>query len=267
MNALYDVYYRGELLDDQDRDTVRSNLQRLFKADETTLDRLFSGKTQVLKRGCDKATALKYKQAMERAGARPLIRERRPETAAAQAAHQSDAVESGATAAQREARQPPDAGEQPSAAIAATRSDGGSLQLAPPGTAVLEADERAPVVQRDIDTSHLHIAGQDIPLGEGERQPAPSPPDTGHLSLGAVGEPIPTLRPAGAPAAPDISAIELCPPGTDFSDCHSDTADIDIDTSAIELAPPDSVLSAGRQRPPPGDPPATDHLSVEPPGG
>ena len=71
MDARYSIYFAGELLDGHDRATVRAGLAKLFNADEATLDKLFSGKAQMIKRGCDKATALKYKQAMERAGAQP----------------------------------------------------------------------------------------------------------------------------------------------------------------------------------------------------
>ena len=40
---------------------MRANLARLFNADEATLDKLFSGKIQLLKRDCDEATAEKYR--------------------------------------------------------------------------------------------------------------------------------------------------------------------------------------------------------------
>ena len=69
MNKRFDVYFAGQILDGKDPDNVRANLAKLFKADDSTLDLLFSGKAYLVKRECDRDTALKYKKAMERAGA------------------------------------------------------------------------------------------------------------------------------------------------------------------------------------------------------
>ncbi len=74
MESLYNVYFAGEVLDGHSRDSVREKLGKLFNADEATLNKLFSGKPQLLKRECDKGTALKYQQAIERAGAKALIK-------------------------------------------------------------------------------------------------------------------------------------------------------------------------------------------------
>ena len=74
MEARYNIYFAGQLIEGQDLAGVRTRIGKLFKADAATLDKLFSGKTQLLKRDCDKATALKYKQAMEQAGALPVIK-------------------------------------------------------------------------------------------------------------------------------------------------------------------------------------------------
>lgn len=70
MEARYNIYFAGQLLAGHALAGVRENIARLFNADDATLDKLFSGKAQLVKRDCDKATALKYKQAMEQAGAR-----------------------------------------------------------------------------------------------------------------------------------------------------------------------------------------------------
>ena len=58
MEARYNVYFAGQLRAGHDLASVRDQLARLFKADTATLDKLFSGKTQLVKRDCDKATAL-----------------------------------------------------------------------------------------------------------------------------------------------------------------------------------------------------------------
>ncbi len=74
MASRYNIYYAGEVLDGQQAGQVREKLRALFNANDAALEKLFSGTEQVVKRECDKETALKYKQAMERAGARPVIR-------------------------------------------------------------------------------------------------------------------------------------------------------------------------------------------------
>ena len=73
MEVRYNIYYAGTVLEGHDIASVRQQLGRLFKADDVTLDKLFSGQPQMIKRDCDKATALKYQEAMKKAGAKPLI--------------------------------------------------------------------------------------------------------------------------------------------------------------------------------------------------
>ncbi len=82
MSESYNIYFAGELLPEHDANEVRARLAKLFNANDATLDKLFSGKRQLIKRDCDNATALKYKQAMERAGAVPIVRPVEPPAAA-----------------------------------------------------------------------------------------------------------------------------------------------------------------------------------------
>ena len=74
MSERYDIRYSGQIMAGHEVMPVRDKLATLFKADTVTLDRLFSGRTVVIKRGCDKAIALQYKRAMENAGAKPIFR-------------------------------------------------------------------------------------------------------------------------------------------------------------------------------------------------
>ena len=74
MEERYNVYFAGQVLEGCDRSSVRDKLAKVFNADQATLDKLFSGKAQLIKRNCDKATALQYREAMERAGAIPIVK-------------------------------------------------------------------------------------------------------------------------------------------------------------------------------------------------
>jgi len=275
MSTRYNIYYAGQLVEGEQLETVRPRLAKLFNADQQTLDRLFSGKAQLLKRDCDKATALKYKQAMERAGALPLIRasEGAPAKAAAPAKPREQAGEKSMTAAERiaalaaaadareAAREAPPAGES-SAKAAATET--GGVGLAPVGAAVLREEERAVTAAAEIDTTGLDLDDQGQRLSP-EPPQAPPAPDTSHLEMGAVGDEIPTLPRYEAELAPDIGGLELSPSGTDFADCAAPPAEApQVDLSALDLAPAGSdVLEAAyRNRPPPEAPP-TDHITLE----
>jgi len=151
MEARYNVYFAGELSAGHDLASVREQLARLFKADTATLDKLFSGKAQLVKRDCDRDTALKYKQAMEQAGAVPFIKSIAQPAASAPAAGKalSMAERIAALAAAPDIGYPPQAGNPttPEAAQLQQPTEtgsvaGGGIQLAPPGTAVLLPQER-----------------------------------------------------------------------------------------------------------------------------
>ena len=74
MSELYDIFFSAQLIDDFDEAAVRKNMAQLFKANEAALEKLFSGKPQLIKRGVNKAAAIKYKAAMQKAGAVARIR-------------------------------------------------------------------------------------------------------------------------------------------------------------------------------------------------
>ena len=282
MSTRYNIYYAGQLLEGEQLETVRPRLAKLFNADQQTLDRLFSGKAQLLKRDCDKATALKYKQAMERAGALPLIRASEGEGASARADQQKAAApakpreqarENPGTAAERiaalaaaadareAAGETPPAGE-PSAKAAETET--GGVGLAPVGADVLREEERAVTAAAEIDTSGLDLDDQGQRLSPEPKQ-APPAPDTSHLEMGAVGDEIPTLPRYEAGLSPDIEGLELSPSGTDFADCAAPPVEApQVDLSALDLAPAgsDVLEEAYRNRPPP-EAPTTDHITLE----
>ena len=277
MEPLYNIYYAGEVLDGFGTGQVRAGLGALFKANDTTLDKLFSGTPQLLKRECDKATALKYKQAMEKAGAKPLIKTVRtesaqadgtdaakPQTAAeriaalAAAPDVSPASAAGSTAAGSTAAAAP-----PSDAPA-TSADDSALNLEPEGTEVLKPEERPQQVVAEIDTSALDAALPVDHLAADAPPPAPAP-DTSHLSMGDVGEEIPTLASADEPLSPNTDALDLAPEGTDFSDCAKpEPAPPELDLSVLEVSPPGTdVLDEEQRKHPTPPPPDTGHITLQ----
>lgn len=260
MEVRYNIYYAGTVLEGHDVAGVRQQLGRLFKADDVTLDKLFSGQPQMIKRDCDKATALKYQEAMKKAGAKPLIRtaDSPPPTG------QTAVAETGSEAT---GKAEPTAAERIAAVASGTSTDqidAPDFDLAPAGSDVLKPEERPAQEAVEVDTSMIDLAEVGERLSE---EPAPSPdaPDTSHLSMGAVGEDIPTLDTGAAPPPPNTENIDLSPEGSDFSDCVPEPAqEPELDLSSIELAEEgaDIMPDEYRKKETPAAP-ATDHLSLE----
>lgn len=277
MEARYNVYYAGQLLDGQELTTVRANMAKLFNADEATLNKLFSGRAQLVKRDCDKATALKYKQAIEQAGAVPVIKSAETTTTPAPKAAAAPASES-KTAAERIAAlaSAPDLGAQPEPAAPKqaapeknpepdnTQAEGNIL-LAPTGTEVLRPDERPIPAVSTVDAPDLEVDPSGQRLSDTPPPTPPAAPDTSHLSEGNVGELLPNLPSSTAALDPDTSGIALSPDGSDFSDCAApEPTAPDVDLSGIDLAPAGSdVIEPQYRKKQDTPPPATDHLALE----
>jgi len=157
---------------DADPDEVRLQLQQRLKLSEETAARLFSGRSLVLKRDVDAATAARYREVFRNAKA--LI-ETRP--VPARDVSPSPPVESVAAV--------PDGG--------ATGFEDGGLHL------VSDADKDKPLEQTDvgdrpdIDISHLRLVpGQDWTLEDCQPSPTSNQvPDTSRLKLA---EPPPERR-------------------------------------------------------------------------
>ncbi|PLW83116.1 hypothetical protein CWI75_06770 [Kineobactrum sediminis] len=230
MDPRYDIVFAGQLLAGHEPATVRARLAQVFKADEATLDKLFSGKPQVLKRNCDKSTALQYKQALERAGAQPVIR-------------QSDTIDAPAV--------------NPAAGAAESQNTAGGLALEPAGSEVLRPDERAGPVATTVSIPPLELAEAGARLAEASTVTV-SPPDTSHLTLDIPGD---SRAPQDNETSLPVTGgddIELAAEGTDFSDCASPRPQAPaLDLSGLELAPAGvDVLEQryrAQQTPPPPD--------------
>jgi hypothetical protein len=243
MQPLYDVCFAGQLLDGQELQSVRDKIQKLFKANPETLEKLFSGKTQTLKRGCDKTTALKYKKAMEAAGAKPMI--------------VAGEVSADHVAAEAPAEENNDRNSS---------TDEQNFDLAPVGTDVLRPEERKTPARTSVDVPDLNLAAVGTTLGEPVGA-ADSAPDTSHLSMGEIGEDIPGLPDTRTAITPNTDDISLAPQGSDFSDCAPlDALDPQLDLSALELAPAgvDVLEEQYKKKSEETSAPDTSHLGLDP---
>jgi hypothetical protein len=203
MDERYNIYFAGVVLEGHDIAQVRLKLGKLFNADDLTLDKLFSGSAQMIKRNCDKSTALKYQQAMKKVGAKPVIR-------AVEAAEQNtpdfDLAPVGADVLRPEERPETEALE----------IDTSALSLADTGERLSELTPAAPAAP---DTDHLSMGdvGEDIPnLDNG---PPPPPPDTTGIALSPEGSDYSDCapEPSGGPDL-DLSSLQLADQGADMLD-------------------------------------------------
>ncbi|MEP5766627.1 MAG: hypothetical protein ABJ308_18660 [Halieaceae bacterium] len=283
MSQSYDIFFAAQLVEGFEEATVRDNLGKLFKANAETLDKLFSGKPQMIKRGVDKQAAIKYKAALQKAGAVALIRANTPaETPKPQPAAEDDLPSSAAisnaaapkpTATPAPADEPAEEAPAPGsmaeriAALAAEPSSGTfdeSLTLAPAGTEVLREDEREVFEELDIDTSAIHIDTEYSGEGIAPQEPAPPAPDTEHLSMGEVGEDIPHLEESVEALDPDTSHLSMGEVGEDIPHLEEVVEPVNPDISNLDLAPEGSdVLEEQYRKHEDAEAPNTDHISLE----
>jgi hypothetical protein len=71
----YAIEFNGKIIPGWEIEEVKANLAKLLKADETTLDRLFSGKRFVIKKNVDQQNAFKINDAFKNAGADLILSE------------------------------------------------------------------------------------------------------------------------------------------------------------------------------------------------
>lgn len=266
MSQRYNIYYAGQVLAGHAQAEVREKLRKVFKADDATLDKLFSGKAQLLKRECDKATALKYKQAMEKAGAQPIIKSAEPapaEPAPAPPAPEQATLTAAERIAALAAAEDVTYQRAPAAAqdeMPAIDYDG---EVEPVGADILRASERRPEVEQVLPDPQLALDEAGARLGQ--EPPAPPPaPAVDHLDMAGVGETIPNLPPRQAPLQPDTGGIALAPEGTDFTDCAPPPAAAPaVDLTGMDMAPAGAdVLEEQYRRKDDAQAPATDHIRL-----
>ncbi len=267
MEDRYNVYFAGQVLDGFDQSSVRDKLAKVFNADQATLDKLFSGKTQLIKRYCDHATAQQYSEAMERAGALAIVKLSEPatatNTASARPMTAAEKIAALAAAPDTSLYRTGTSGTTPQSQNQSAEPEPGGIALAPAGTEVLRKEERPAAVIREVDTAGLAIDTAAKRLSD-EAPPPPAAPDTDHLSMGDVGDIIPNLPRFTVPLSPVIDGLALSAPGTDFSDCAApEPPALELDVSALDVLPAGAVLLEEEYRNrEPGVIPSTDHISL-----
>ena len=239
---LYDIYLTGKLAENTTATLAAQRLATLFKANPDVMAGLLTGKPQLLKRGVDKPTALKYREALQSAGVEVAFKA------------QTDALSTAAPASVPTSAPTP-------ASTAAQPALG--LSLAPVGSDVLQASERVRPVAVAIDTSELQVLPAS-PLPSSAPLAVPTP-DTSNLSLAPAGGDLLSAAEKQHPlvATPAIGDLSLAPAGALLETLHTATAIIEPDLSGLSLAPPGTDLLTAEQRAKPTPAaPNTDHLKL-----
>ncbi len=237
---LYDIYLTGKLADNVSPAIAAQRLATLFKSTPETMAGLITGKAQLLKRGVDKNTALKYRDALQNAGCEVAFK------AQTTAATETSAAMNAA----------------PSPTPAAPNS---GLQLAPVGEDLLRPNEHATVTAVVVATEHLSLA----PVGPlpAIATPSTAAPDISQLSLASAGGNLleESERTIVAAITPDIAGLSLAEAGAPLETLKSEAAPLHPDTSGLQLAPVGSdMLTPEQRRHPQSPPPNTDHIKLAP---
>ncbi len=247
---LYDVYLTGKLAENVSPEIAAQKLAALFKSTPEAMAALITGKTQLLKRGIDKNTALKYREALQKAGC--------------EVAFKAQAV---AAIADKPAPATSPTPARPStpAATPAQASATSGLQLTPMKGDLLRPEERHTTTPAVVETEHLSLA----PVGPLPTL-APTPvslPDIGHLSLAATGGNLLAESERETPPiiAPDISDLSVAEVGAPIEMLKNAAEPLHPDISGLTLTPAGSdVLTPEERKHPQPSAPNTDHITLAP---
>lgn len=262
-DELFHVVFRGDIADGFALADVKARFAQLFKLDPARVDAYFAGKPTALKKDCDRATAEKFRGALQQIGAVAEIRPANP--AAAAPAPQPAAQPAAQTAAAKPAV--PVAPAAPAAAVAPVAANPWSLS--PEGSTLIRPDEIIAPPPVEVSIEHISVvkrnpfaADAEPPL-EADRDVAPPALDLSAYEVAAAGVALAEYE-EFVPLPLDLSALSLSEVGADLlkPEERHEAAPVQVDTSELSLAPPGGDLGE-IQPPPPPPPPSTEHLSVQ----
>lgn len=222
----YSVIFFGRIFPGQDPAQVRARVGEMFRISGPQLETLFSGARIAVKKDLDLATAQRYRDAFQKAGA--LVELRKFEPAAPDAEPPPPARADSAVAPQADAQ--PASGQTPSALNA---------DLLPPRTGSLEEFSRA-------------------------ETPA-AIPDISHLDMDAVGADLDPTRRQTPPLELDLSGLDLDRTGADLDPDYRPPPPLQVDTSGLSMTPAKTGSLEDCAKPePPARLPDISSLSLEP---
>ncbi len=256
---LFDIFITGKLVNGVSPDEAQQNFANLFKTTSDKVSRYFSGQPQLFKRAINKTEALRYKEALHKAGVLVSFMAHKPAAAASDPASAAASPEQpSSTVTTRAAAS---AGEE-HAQSSQEDDRAAALTLAPVGSDVLNKDERHEFVAADVDTSNIKMVSAFLDV-EPVAKDTPPAPDTGHLSIAAAGVDLLDDKPdAPAPLDLDLDSLSLAPAGSLLDEIHDDLPPVNPDISALSIAPPGADILEGETKAAPPPAPDTSHISL-----
>ena len=256
-DELFDIFFSGKVLPDNDLDTVKQNVGKIFNANASVLAQLFSGKAVKIKKAVDMDTAIKYRVKFREAGAVVDIRP----SAAATPTTSSQPVSATATAAAAEPAPPAEKPAEPTQARAAISPAALETSLAAVGSMIDDTPE-APPAQFNTDEFELGPANQGS-LEEFSEIVEPAViPDISALHVLDADGPLDDTPPP-PPLDVDTSGMMI----DSFADVLDDSVPpppANIDTSELSVAAPNTgSLEEFDSRPAPVPLPDISKLEIE----
>ena len=267
-DELYDLVFRGEVLEGQHAVDVRLRLGRVLRQDADRVAMLFSGKPVVIKRAVPRAVAAQYQAAFRKAGARLRVRalELPGSEQASQPAPQAGAaglaqpLEPSGNRQLQAVESPPTADEGSERKSLAERLAEVSTSAMTMTDANLEDLLAGPEAENLAGDFEVAPEGAPVLLEHERQRQAPVRVNTAGLSLADPGEALGVER-EFEPLELDLSEFSVAEVGSDMGPAR-DYQSREVDTSGLSLAPPGGEIE-GLPRPPAPAPPDTSHLHLE----
>jgi hypothetical protein len=230
VTATYQLIFKGEVIEGQHPAVVRKRLALALKLDDARIQTLFAGNAVVVRKSVDAETAAKFQAVFKKAGARLRV---------------VQLAVSAETSTTKSAAESPD-------------ETGGGWEVLPPGTDLLEPEQRRVYPANSIDTSHLSLAKQLAFLPAGERYD-PARIDAPELEIMPVGSSMGDhieIEPVLVAADFDIAE-----PGAMLGVPRTPVDPRRVPDPDFDLAAPGERMS--RPAPPPPPAPDVSHFKLE----
>jgi hypothetical protein len=251
MAEFFNVVFSGEISGRADPAAVRANVGKLFNANDTVLDKLFSGQPIAVKKMTDRATAMRLRALMKQAGAEARIvqvdEEGRPVQATAPAVTEAPVVKAALagtmaarveTLAEQHAREEltkPKPNAPPPPAIVERVE---TWAMYPVGS-LLSIPRQAPSARMPVITGiSMAAVGSDV-LTENERPVVKLVQvDISGMSMAAVGSDVlnENEKAKVVPVKVDISSMSMAPVGAALDEIRPEKKLVNPDISHIKLA-------------------------------
>ncbi|WP_317930626.1 hypothetical protein [Halioxenophilus sp. WMMB6] len=225
---VYEIVFRGDIVIGQPIDQVKLRVGQMFKLGPAQVDKLFSGKSVVLKRGLSQEQAAKFRAAFQKAGAvvSVVASAARSEAGKVSPERKLSVAPAGASVIPRSA-----AKEQPTTAV----PNLDHMSLRPQSGDLLDDSERAKAPVAAVQAGEWGLAEPGALLETLADETIPLPIMEADWDVAEAGaDLVEPSAPAVAPVAPPD--FDIAPVGSQMGEPKSDVPLPEPDTSHLQLA-------------------------------